>query len=105
MAYAPFSFCACALFLPPKMSPTRPGWRSAVNWPSVIGDDAGRFLAAMLERMQAEHRQRGRIGVPENAEHAALLVQRVVVEGQLVVIGRPVMACRYRYCRRLDEPV
>ncbi len=32
--------------------------------PVMIGDDARRLLAAMLERMQAEHGQRTGIGVP-----------------------------------------
>jgi len=45
----------------------------------VIGDDTGRFLAAMLKRVQAQNRQRAGIGMVENAEHAALFVQRVVV--------------------------
>ena len=40
----------------------------------------GRFLAAMLQRMQAEHGQRAGIGMAENAEHAALFMQRVPVE-------------------------
>ncbi len=47
---------------------------------AVEGDDAGRFLAAMLESMQAERRQRRGIGMAENAEHAAFLVQRIAVE-------------------------
>ncbi len=45
---------------------------------AVIGDDAAAFLAAMLERVQAERRQRGRILVAEDAEHAAFLAQPVV---------------------------
>ena len=51
-----------------------------MNWPLSIGDDAGGFLAAMLQRMQAQHRQRAGIGMAENAEHAALFMQRVVVQ-------------------------
>ena len=47
---------------------------------AVIGDDAGRLLAAMLQRVQAERRQRRRLGMAEDAEHAAFLVQMVVVE-------------------------
>ena len=47
---------------------------------AVEGDDAGRLLAAMLERMQAEHGQRRGVGVAEDAENAALLAQLVVVE-------------------------
>ena len=51
---------------------------------AVIGDDARRFLSAMLKRVQTKHGQCSRIGETENAEHAAFLVQLVVVEG----IGR-----------------
>ena len=47
---------------------------------AVEADDARRFLAAMLQGVQAERRQRRRFGVPENAEHAALFMQRVAVE-------------------------
>ena len=43
-----------------------------------IGDDAGGFLAAMLQRMQAE-RDDGRGVLPaEDAEHAAFVVKMVV---------------------------
>src|SRR5262245_23059905 len=47
---------------------------------AVVGDDAGRFLAAMLERVQPERRDRGGVRVAEHAEDAALLTQPVVVE-------------------------
>ncbi len=47
---------------------------------AVEGDDAGRFLTAMLQRMQPERRQRRRIRVPQNAEHAAFFMQRIAVE-------------------------
>ena len=38
---------------------------------AVEGDDAGGFLAAMLERVQAERGDRGRVGMAEDAEDAA----------------------------------
>ena len=48
---------------------------------AVEAGDAGRFLAAMLERVQAERGdRRGAVGAPD-AEHAAFLAQLVVVEG------------------------
>ena len=47
---------------------------------AVIGDDAGRLLAAMLQGMQAERGQRRGLGMAENAEHAAFLMQVVVIE-------------------------
>jgi hypothetical protein len=47
---------------------------------AVEADDTGRFLAAMLECVQAERRQRGSVGMIENPEDAALLVQPVFLE-------------------------
>ena len=47
----------------------------------VEGDDAGRFLAAMLQGMQAEHGAGRGLVDAEDAENAALLLQLVVVEG------------------------
>ena len=63
-----------------KWSPTRPTRRSVWKWCAVEADDAGGFLAAMLERMQAERGQRRGIGMIEDAEDAALLVQPVLFE-------------------------
>src|SRR5262245_58752650 len=51
---------------------------------AVVVDDAGRFLAAMLERVQSERRDRGGVRVAEHAEDAALLTQPVVVEAVCV---------------------
>ncbi len=45
---------------------------------AVEADDAGRLLAAMLKRVQAERGQRGRVGMAEYAEDAAFLVEGVV---------------------------
>ena len=46
-------------------------------------DDAAGFLAAMLQGVQAQHRQRAGIGLVENAEHTAFLMQRVGVPGMV----------------------
>ena len=46
----------------------------------VEGDDAGRLLAAMLERVQAERGDRRGVRMAEDAEDAAFLAQRVAVE-------------------------
>ncbi len=46
---------------------------------AVIGDDAGRLLAAMLEGVQAERGDRRGVGMAENAENAAFLAQAVGV--------------------------
>ena len=48
----------------------------------VVGDDAARLLAAMLQRMQAEGDEVGGVLDADHAEDAAFLVQLVVVEGQ-----------------------
>ena len=62
---------------------------------AVEGDDAGRLLAAMLQRVQAERRQRRGIRMAEDAEHAAFLVQRVAVEIEVRIAARlPCINCR-----------
>ncbi len=64
---------------------------------AVEADDAGGFLAAMLERVQAERGDRGGVGMAEDAEHAALLAQPVVVGiaegGSVMVIGSRSFQC------------
>ncbi len=57
---------------------------------AIEGDDAARFLAAMLQGVQAEGGERAGAGMAEHAEYAALLAQLVVVErvGRHVVHGR-----------------
>ncbi len=47
---------------------------------AVEGDDAGGFLAAMLEGVQPERRDGGGVGMAEDAEHAALFAQPVAIE-------------------------
>ena len=57
---------------------------------AVEGDDARRFLAAMLQRMQPERDDRRRVGMVEDAEHAAFLAQAVLGEVEAgVVLARP----------------
>ena len=50
---------------------------------AVVGDDAAGFLAAMLERVQAERGDGGRIGVPKNTEDPAFLAESVVAVAQI----------------------
>ena len=52
----------------------------AVEAAAVEGDDAGGFLAAMLQGVQAERGDGGGFGVAEDAEHAAFFAQRVAFE-------------------------
>ena len=47
---------------------------------AVEGDDACRLLAAMLQGVQAERRDRGGIRMAEDAEDAAFFAQRIAVE-------------------------
>ena len=47
---------------------------------AVEGDDAGGFLAAVLEGVQAERGDRGGVGMAEDAEDAAFLAQPVAVK-------------------------
>ena len=42
--------------------------------------DAGRFLAAMLQRVEAEIGELGGFGMAEDAEDAAVIVEMIVVE-------------------------
>ena len=51
----------------------------AVEPVAVEGNDAGGLLPPMLQRMQAERRKRGGVGVVPDAEDAAFLAQPVVV--------------------------
>ena len=51
---------------------------------AVEGDDAGGFLAAMLQGVQAERGDRGGVGMAEDAEDAAFLAQPVAVEIEIV---------------------
>ena len=47
---------------------------------AVIGDDPGRLLAAMLERVEAEGCQGPRFGMAVDAEDTAFLAEMVVIE-------------------------
>ena len=48
----------------------------------VVRDDAGALLSAVLQRVQAEVRQSGRVRVPPDAEDAAFLVDVFKFGGQ-----------------------
>ncbi len=63
-----------------KLPATWPIARCEWKLRAVEAGDAGGFLAAMLQRVEAERDEaRGVVGAPD-AENAALLVQLVVVE-------------------------
>ena len=49
-----------------------------VELPTVVDDHAGRFLAAVLEGMQAKRGMGGGVLVAMNAEDAAFLVKLIV---------------------------
>ena len=51
---------------------------------AIKTDDSGGFLAAVLHRVEAEGGHGGGLGMAENAEDGALLVEVIVIEG----IGR-----------------
>ena len=69
---------------------------------AVESDDARRLLAAVLQGVQAERGDRGGVGMAENAEHAALLVQAVAVEIDSGV-GRA-RKCASRTCSHSRRP-
>src|SRR5664280_2614567 len=54
---------------------------------AVETDDAGGFLAAMLERVQAERGDGGGVGMAENAEHAAFFAQPVGIRIEFGACG------------------
>ncbi len=95
-----------ALELRPKASPTRPGMALGDELAIVVGDDAGRFLAAMLKGMQPQHAQGAGIGMAENAENAAFFMQRIRSPryGLSESPGRSWLAASAVPCR-LDEAV
>jgi len=45
----------------------------------IVGDDAGGFLAPVLQGMQAQHRVGGGIAAAENAKDAAFFVELVAI--------------------------
>ena len=51
-----------------------------VQFVAVAGNDAGGFLAAMLQRVEAEIGEVGGFGVAEDAEHTTLVVEMIVGE-------------------------
>jgi hypothetical protein len=56
-----------------------------VKLAAIVRDDAGRFLPAMLKRVQTKRRDRGCVGMIEDAEHAAFFAKPVITvarEGQ-----------------------
>ena len=48
--------------------------------PAVEGDDAGGFLAAVLQGVQPERGDGGRVGMAENPEHPAFFAQPVTIK-------------------------
>ena len=47
---------------------------------AVEANNPGGFLAAMLQRVEAEHGDSRGVRVPENAEHAAFFTQPIAVK-------------------------
>ena len=59
---------------------------------AVERDDAGRFLAAMLQRVQAKRGNRRGIGMAEDAEHPAFFAEPVRVQIEEVGFGHEYLA-------------
>ena len=59
---------------------------------AVVADDAGRFLAAVLKRVEPERRDRRRIGVPKNTEDPAFLAEPIVAQSRKPKIPVPRVA-------------
>src|SRR5258705_2796265 len=69
---------------------------------AVIADDAGRLLAAVLERMQAECRDCCSVRVPVDAEYAAFLAKPVAVEVQVEILKVEILMLEILM---LDNPI
>ena len=54
---------------------------------AVARHDAGRLLPAVLEGVEPQVGQVGRLGMPEDPEKAALVVEAVVVDGNSALHG------------------
>ena len=54
---------------------------------AVAGDDAARLLAAVLEGVEAEEGEAGRVGMPVDAEDAAVFAGTIILEDDRRVFG------------------
>ena len=81
---------------PSEMVANKPEASLGVEMVAVETGDAGGFLAAMLERMQPERGQRCGVGVIEDTENAALLVQPVFLEPACGVLVKASLLCHGR---------
>ena len=66
---------------------------------AIEGDDAGCFLTSVLEGVQTERGDGGRVRVAENAKHPTFFTQAVGVGIELRISHRPVVlwGCVHRY--------
>ena len=60
---------------------------------AIEGDDACRLLPAVLQRMEAQRRERRRVRVAVDAEHAAFLAQAVGVQFEVEVDAHWPLSC------------
>ena len=66
-----------------EILPHQPDAAMRVEALAIMGDNAGRGLAAMLQRMQPQRGQRPGIGMVPDPEHAAFIVRPVEVPGAI----------------------
>ena len=55
--------------------------------PAVEGDNARRFLATMLQGVQAERGDRRGVGMAEYAEHPTFLAQAVAIKVEIEILN------------------
>jgi len=60
-----------------------------VETPPVARDDAGAFLAPMLERVEAVIGEFGRVRMTENSEHAAIMFRVVLLHRRVKDMQQP----------------
>ena len=70
---------------------------------TVGGDDAGAFLAAVLQRVQAQVREVGRLGIAEDAEDAAFVLELIEHGSTCGSQSVPLKRRRSPRCRWLTE--
>src|SRR5258707_10635502 len=63
-----------------KMIGNKTGRAIGMEFTAIEADDARRFLATMLQSMQAEDGMGRRVIIPENSKDAAFLFQMVIVK-------------------------
>jgi hypothetical protein len=69
-----------------------------VEFGAIARNDASGFLAAMLQRIEAEIGEVGGFGMTEDAEDTALVVEVIVGVGEFVRHCRFASSAKFKFC-------